>query len=213
MKNLLAVKKTIIGYHALMAGVAAAVVALIAALPNPAYAAQVSVPSVPAAIVIEEGNVPFLVGHATGTQNYICLPSGTGFAYKLFTPQATLVGDNGKQIITHYFSPNLAKDGAIRATWQDKNTNIVWAEVKAGDSSSDPAFVQPGAIPWLKVTQVGAQPGENGNDKLTDTTFIQRINTAGGIAPSTGCAAATDIGNQAFVPYTADYYFYRAAKK
>jgi hypothetical protein len=213
MKNPLAVKKTIIGYHTLMAGVAAVVVALMAALPNPAYAAQVSVPSVPAAIQVEEGNVPFLVGHAVGTQDYVCLPSGAGFAYKLFTPQATLVGDNGKQIITHYFSPNLAKDGAIRATWQDNNTNIVWAEVKDGDASTDPAFVKPGAVAWLLLTQVGTQAGENGNDKLTDTTFIQRINTTGGLAPSTGCAAATDVGTQAFMPYTADYYFYRAAEK
>jgi hypothetical protein len=47
---------------------------------------------------------------------------------------------------------------------------------------------------------------------LTATTFIQRVNTSGGVAPSTGCAASTDVGKQAFVPYTTDYYFYRAAK-
>ena len=47
-----------------------------------------------------------------------------------------------------------------------------------------------------------------GGDTLTATTFIQRVNTSGGIAPSTGCTSSTDVGKQAFVPYTADYVFY-----
>jgi hypothetical protein len=34
------------------------------------------------------------------------------------------------------------------------------------------------------------------------------VNTAGGVAPPTGCNGPTDIGNKAFVPYTADYFFY-----
>ncbi|PYR41378.1 MAG: hypothetical protein DMF95_31190 [Acidobacteria bacterium] len=45
---------------------------------------------------------------------------------------------------------------------------------------------------------------------LTEATFVQRLNTAGGVAPSTGCSGPTDVGNEAFVPYTADYFFYRA---
>jgi hypothetical protein len=40
------------------------------------------------------------------------------------------------------------------------------------------------------------------------TTFIQRVNTVGGLAPSTGCANAADVGKKAFVPYTADYFFF-----
>jgi len=31
----------------------------------------------------------------------------------------------------------------------------------------------------------------------------------GGLAPKTGCSSLTDVGNQAFVPYTADYFFYK----
>jgi len=45
---------------------------------------------------------------------------------------------------------------------------------------------------------------------LTATTFIHRLNTSGGVAPSTGCTAS-DVGKKAFVPDTADYFFYRAA--
>ena len=58
--------------------------------------------------------------------------------------------------------------------------------VKPGHSSTDPAFVEPGAIPWLLVTKVGVQNGPTGGDWLSATTFIQRVNTHGGLAPATG---------------------------
>ncbi len=77
-----------------------------------------------------------------------------------------------------------------------------------GDSSSDPNFVAPGAIAWLKLTVVGSEEGPTGGDTLTRTTFIQRLNTSGGLAPSVGCSSVTNVGNQAFVPYTADYFFF-----
>jgi hypothetical protein len=169
--------------------------------------AGVKPPPVPANIQVPAGNKAFLVGHAVGTQNYVCLPSGSGFAFTLFTPQATLFNDAQQQIITHFFSPNPFESGTIRATWQDsQDTSAVWGKVSA--SSTDPAFVAPGAIAWLLVAVVGAQDGPTGGDTLTATTFIQRLNTSGGVAPSTGCGSSTDVGSKAFVPYTADYFFY-----
>lgn len=42
---------------------------------------------------------------------------------------------------------------------------------------------------------------------LAETTFMQRVNTTGGSMPTTGCSEA---GTIQFVPYTADYVFYRA---
>lgn len=185
---------------------------LAAMLPQPAYADQVTPPPVPLNIQAPAGNDVFLMGHAVGTQNYVCLPTSSGVAFKLFTPQATLFMDNEKQISTHFFSPNPAENGTIRATWQDSlDTSTVWGEVKPGNASSDANYVQPGAIPWLLVTVVGSQPGTIGRDLLADTTFIQRLNTSGGVAPSSGCASPADIGTQAFVPYTADYFFFRRA--
>jgi hypothetical protein len=44
---------------------------------------------------------------------------------------------------------------------------------------------------------------------MTQTTFIQRLNTNGGTVPADGCASASDVGKQKLVPYTADYYFFR----
>jgi hypothetical protein len=197
-------------------------VAFMVSWPQLAHADSVTPPPVPANIQVPAGNTAFLVGHAIGTQNYNCRPSSTsisGVAFTLFTPQATLFSDNNKEVTTHFFSPNpfesnadptVIADGMIRAAWQHSHdTSTVWGEVKPGHSSSDPAFVAQGSIPWLLIRVVGAQDGPIGSGKLTGTTFIQRLNTFGGVAPSMGCASLSDLGNRAFVPYTADYFFYK----
>jgi hypothetical protein len=54
-----------------------------------------------------------------------------------------------------------------------------------------------------------SSPSTDCGDTLTKTTFIQRLNTSGGLAPSTGCSSAADVGRLAFVPYSADYFFYK----
>ena len=74
----------------------------------------------------------------------------------------------------------------------------------------DEHFVAQGAVAWLKLKVVGAEAGPTDGDKLAATTFIQRLNTQGGLAPTTGCATLDDVGHQAYVPYTADYFFYKA---
>ena len=180
------------------------------ALPQAAHADSVAPPPVPANLEVQAGNEAFLVGHAVGTQNYVCLPAPRigQVAWVLFTPQATLLDDDGEQITTHFFSPNPSESGIVRAAWQDsRDTSSVWGRDIA--SSSDPNFVTPGAIPWLLIEEVGTQEGSTGGDTLSKITFIQRLNTVGGVAPSTGCSLPTDIGNRAFVPYTADYFFYQ----
>jgi hypothetical protein len=202
--------------------------ALSGAFAQSAHAGQITVPRVPDTVAVGDDNKPFLVGHAAGTQNYSCLPAGVDaagnplFAWTLFTPEATLFNDDLKELITHYFSPNLRPnaletspkpefaDGPIRATWQHVLDNsTVWA--KATGTSTDEAFVKVGAVAWVRLAVVGSEDGPTGGDKLTATTFVQRLNTDGGSAPATGCASFADIGKQAFVPYTADYFFYTKA--
>ncbi len=163
----------------------------------------------PSNIEVPAGNMVFFQGRGVGTQNYICQPSGTGFAWTLFTPQATLFSSRAKQLTTHFFSPNPLQQGTIRAAWQhSKDTSTVWAQLAPNGSSADPNFVAPGAIPWLLLQTAGTQEGPGGGDTLTITTYIQRLNTVGGIAPSTGCDQSTDVGRKTFVPYEADYFFY-----
>jgi hypothetical protein len=183
-------------------------IVFVVALSLPLHADHVRPPRVPATIQVPAGSVAFLEGHAVGTQNYICLPSGASVAWTLFGPQATLFTDRDKQIITHFLSPNPEEGGTPRATWQhSRDTSSVWALAVA--TSTDSAFVAPGAIPWLRLDVVGAQAEPKGGDALSDTTHIHRVNTSGGVAPSTGCSVTADIGKRMFVPYTADYIFYR----
>ena len=174
-------------------------------------------------IKVPAGNKAFLLGQAIGTQNYVCRPSAaspSGVAYALFTPEATLFSEDGGQVITHFNSPNpdpqdpntnpaVVADGAIRATWQHRDTSSVWAKVHTNlDGSIGAATVNEEAIAWLLLEVVGAVDGPTGGDTLTKATFVQRLNTVGGLAPKTGCASPADLGNQAFVDYTADYFFY-----
>lgn len=180
---------------------------LICALPQAAQAQTVTPPIVPAGLEVDAPNQAFLVGHAFGTQNYECQPADSlgHVAWTLFTPQATLFNDQNEQIITHFNSPNPDEAAhVVRATWQDStDTSMVWARAVAA------ATVDPNAIPWVKLVRVGARVGPTGGKTLSDTTFVQRVNTRGGLAPSTGCDTLPDVGKKAFVPYTADYFFYK----
>lgn len=184
------------------------VVTLAIALPKAATPVDVIPPAVPTNLNVPAGHEPFLMARAEGTQNYICLSSSSGFTWVFWGPQATLFDDNGQQIITHFLSSNPAENGTARATWQhSSDTSTVWAAAIA--NSTDPNFVAPGAIPWLLLRVVGDQSGPTGGNTLRETIYIQRVNTAGGIAPPTGCKSAKDVGKKMLVPYTTDYVFYR----
>ena len=186
--------------------------AFISMLPQQIHAQRETPPPVPNLIQVPAGQRPFLAGHAIGTQNYICLASGTGFAWTFFGPQATLFHNEARQVITHFLSANPDETGTLRATWQHSvDTSAVWARAMA--TYAEPDFVAPGAIPWLLLLVVGDEVGPTGGRTLTPATYIHRLNTAGGIAPATGCSLAADVGKRAFVPYEADYFFYREQRR
>ncbi len=216
MKNFNASDNRAEGRALSSASATAVAVALALSMSQSAHAHKVTPPDVPIDIQVPEGNVVFLKGQAVGTQNYACSPSGTGFAWILFTPEATLFNRADKQTITHFFGPNpdqndvntdprVVSKGAIRAAWQARDTSTVWAKVSP---LSRPVVVRPDSVPWLLLETVGVQEGPTGGDTLTPTTFIQRVNTVGGLAPPTGCSNSTDVGKKAFIPYTADYFFF-----
>ncbi|HXV56541.1 MAG TPA: DUF3455 domain-containing protein [Gaiellaceae bacterium] len=135
----------------------------------------------------------FLVVHADGVQKYVCQANGTW----LFTdPEATLRRANraARAIGTHFL--NVATG---RPVWQAKDGS----SVEAARRASAPAA--PGSIPPLLLEAVAASAGPDG-DRLAATTWVQRLNTSGGIAPAGSCTP----GDRAAVPYTADYLFWRA---
>ena len=123
--------------------------------------------------------------YAEGVQIYRW--NGTSWAF--VAPEATLYADatrHGK-VGTHYAGP----------TWESASgSTVVGAVLKR-------ATPDPDAIPWLLL---GAASSE-GPGVFQRVTFIQRVNTTGGKAPA---VPGGFVGEEARVPYTADYYFYRA---
>ena len=169
---------------------------------------DVVAPAVPANLEVPAGHHAYRIARARGTQNQVCLPgaSETGLVWSFFGPQATLYDDRDEQIATHFLSANPFEDGKGRPTWQhSKDTSAVWAEPIA--SATDPDFVEAGAVPWLLLHVVGAEAGPAGGHKLSETTYIQRVATTGGLTPAGACYVP---GAKLFVPYTADYVFYKA---
>ena len=188
-----------------------------------AAAQNIKSPTTPSDITPEAGNTAFLLGRASGTQGYVCLPTPTGASWTVngARPEATLFesffGQN-IQIITHFLSPNTNPNDAApkplpfgNATWQSSfDSSKVWAQtVGSIPAGSDESCPNAGAIGCLLLQSIGSQQGPTGGKSLTKVTFIQRLNTKGGTAPAEGCSVAADVGHQALVPYTADYYFFR----
>jgi hypothetical protein len=188
-----------------------------------AAAQQVTAPTTPDTITPPVGNSAFLIGHARGSQGYTCLPTpagGTSWTVNNARPEATLFTDifgQDFQIITHFASINLNPKPEVvkpvpvggNATWQSSlDSSRVWA-VATGhiDPSAEiPSCSHEGSIQCLVLQSVGNLRGTTGGRLLADVSFIQRLNTNGGSAPTTACT----VGQTVLVPYTADYVFFRA---
>jgi hypothetical protein len=131
-----------------------------------------------------EGSVLAFHAFALGVQVYKW--NGTSWAF--VGPIANLYADAGfrGQVGTHYGGPTWESNGGAKA---------VGKRVDGTGCTPDA-----NAIPWL-LLEVTSSEGFN------NPTFIQRVNTTGGIAPA---APGTFVGEVKEVPYTAEYFFYRA---
>jgi hypothetical protein len=124
--------------------------------------------------------------YALGVQVYRW--NGTSWAF--VAPVANLFADDNYrgQVGTHYAGP----------TWESNSgSKVIAARV-------DFCTPDPTAIPWLLLQTVS----NDGPGIFSSVTYVQRVNTAGGLAPT---APGQYAGQEAKVPYTAEYYFYRDA--
>lgn len=127
---------------------------------------------------------------AVGVQIYICnaVPAG-GYAWTFLAPQANLYNDDGKLVGTHFIGP----------TWQGNDgSSVVAAKVAQAPGEA-------GAVPWL-LLQAKSHATEEG--RFSDVTYVQRLSTVGGVAPTDTCDATHNLGAVVQVPYTTDYFFY-----
>jgi hypothetical protein len=142
-----------------------------------------------AALEVPAGNELELQLDAVGVQIYTCTSTATGVAWVFTAPEASLYEEPGELAGTHYAGP----------TWEALDgSTVVGARVAA-------ATPDPTAIPWLLLRAVS----HAGAGTMSEVTSIQRVATAGGLAPSSGCDAAA-VGTVARVPYTATYCFSQA---
>ncbi|HEX6154773.1 MAG TPA: DUF3455 domain-containing protein [Burkholderiales bacterium] len=125
-----------------------------------------------------------LIVPAKGVQIYECRDAKWAFV----APDAELFDRAGRKIGTHYAGPH----------WEAADGSKIVGAVKA--RADAPAA---GNIPWLLLGTKSV--GRDG--AFSKVSSIQRVTTAGGVAPEGNCAQPAA---RVRVPYTADYYFFTA---
>ena len=143
-------------------------------------------PAVPAVLATGERYVETL--GARGVQVYECRLSGSSPVWAFVAPEAALFDSAGRPAGKHYAGPH----------WEALDGSKIQGAVKARADATTT-----GAIPWLLLTTKAA----GGSGTFSKVTSIQRINTAGGSAPSGSCTP----GATERVPSTADYVLFAAA--
>lgn len=163
---------------------------LLAACSTPA---MMSAPTAPAAVTVPAGNRVAMMAVGTGDLTYECRAkanSADAFEWVFAGPDAILYSSEKVAIGKYYGGP----------TWESNDGSKVTGKQVAVAPGT------PGAIP---LQLVKANPA-TGSGAMTGVTYIQRLNTVGGVAPSDGCTAAT-LGKKQLIKYQADYIFYKAA--
>ena len=130
---------------------------------------------------------------ATGVQIYRCTQNGDSAQWTFVAPEATLheAGVQGPASGSHGAGPS----------WRWNDGSALTGTLVAKHNAPTPE-----SIPWLLLSTapaVGSRPG-----RLTGITYVRRDRTIGGMAPSTGCDK-DHLNQQARVPYTAQYTFFR----
>jgi len=156
-------------------------------------AAWLTPESIPPALVAPTGATVKARAHAVGSQIYTCTGSDGAdagaptYAWVFKAPQARLYDSAGAQFGTHGAGPS----------WTSNDGSVANGMKVAGVDAP-----QAGAIQWLLLRMTST----TGVGEFSDVTFVQRLNTVGGVAPATGCDATT-AGTDMPVGYSADYYF------
>ena len=131
-----------------------------------------------------EGSTLIYHVYARGVQIY----RWNGSAWALYGPDAILSADaGGKSVVgTHSVGPR----------WESNSGSRVDGTVV------DRCTPNPNAIAWLLLSAKAS-----GNGIFSTVTHIQRVNTVGGVAPSTPGAF---VGDEVRIEYSTEYFFYRA---
>jgi hypothetical protein len=122
-----------------------------------------------------------------GVLNYEC-KSADGKSTWSFVPDARLTDKTGKEVGKYYGGP----------TWELTDGSKITGRQLA---------TAPGGMGAIPLQLVETSPAM-GKGALEGVVYIQRLNTAGGVAPSEPCDASS-VGTKRAVPYSADYLFFK----
>jgi hypothetical protein len=146
--------------------------------------------ALPEAVRVPAGQKQMMSTWATGDITYECREkAGIAGAHEwaFVGPVATLYGVDKKAVGKYYAGP----------TWEAADGSKVSGKQVAV------APAAPGSIP---LQLVKADPAM-GAGAMTGVSYIQRLNTKGGVAPALACDAMAK-GKRQVVAYEADYVFY-----
>ena len=132
-------------------------------------------------------------------------PAGSKLAYHVYATGVQIYHWTGTSWAFDGPSAVLSADAAGRSTVGIHYAGPTWESVSGGTvvgTVRQRCTPNPNAIPWLLLSAVSDGPGV-----FHRVTFIQRVNTVGGNAPS---SPGSVVGAEARVPYTTEYFFYRA---
>jgi hypothetical protein len=155
----------------------------------PAY----SQASLPTAVQVPAGHKVAMETVGMGEIAYQCSAKkdmAGQFEWVFVGPDAKLNDRSGKQVGKYYGPP---------ATWESMDGSRLTATQIA---------VAPNGMGNIPSQLVKANPAM-GNGAMSGVTYIQRVDTRGGVAPATACTAGT-AGAKEMVKYQADYIFYKA---
>jgi len=164
--------------------------AALAALP----AAAITEPGgIAASLRVPASEAPAFVLNGNGVYIYQCrqaISDPNTYVWAFVVPDATLY--DGSRSVARHATIGLYESLSDRTSV----SGVVRSSQPAGGSN----------LPWVLIR---AQPiGESG--LFANVSSIQRVNTTGGAAPSSGCGP-DNVGEEARVAYQADYYFYKRA--
>lgn len=149
-------------------------------------------PEVPTAIAVPAGNNVAYILKGSGLLNYECRAKAdaSGFDWVLASPDAVLRDKNDAIVGKYYGGP----------TWEHGDGSKV-----TGKQLATAPAPTAGNIPWQLVQ---ANPS-TGSGALNGVTYVQRIHTNAGTAPSDACNASVATSKKQ-VRYSADYVFYKS---
>jgi hypothetical protein len=153
-------------------------------------AAQIAPPQVPENLKAPATEVVLLKAVGKGKQIYLCSakPGAEGqFAWVLDRPEADLMDESGAVIGKHYKGP----------VWEAADGSKVGGQVQQRANAPDG-----NAVPWLLLKATS----HDGSGTFSRVSYIQRVDTVGGLAPSAGCDKS-HTGAEARADYQATYFF------